>query len=213
MPKRLKTKYAGVYYREANRIGGKGTEKVYYVTFKKDGKTIEEKAGRQFVDDMTPARASGIRAELIEGKRLLRKEQKQLDEERKKQEEGKQTIDRLWKEYKKQRTLGKSLKIDTGRYEKYLKDPFGDKEPHEILPLETDRLRLRLLKKLSPQTVKHILNLLTWIINFGANKGLSQGLTFTIKKPTVDNKKTEDLSAEQLKRLLATIEKSLNSLN
>ncbi len=54
--KRIKTKYPGVFYREANRIGGKGTERVYYVVFKKDGLVIEEKAGRQFADDMTPAR-------------------------------------------------------------------------------------------------------------------------------------------------------------
>ena len=32
-------------------------------SFKKDGKIIEEKVGRQFVDDMTPARAAEIRAE------------------------------------------------------------------------------------------------------------------------------------------------------
>ena len=74
MPKRIKTKYPGVFYREAKRIGGKGSEKVFYIVFKKDGKVIEEKAGRQFVDDMTEARAAGIRAERIEGKRLSRKE-------------------------------------------------------------------------------------------------------------------------------------------
>lgn len=72
MAKRNKTKYPGVFYREAQRVGGRGTEKVYYVVFKKNGKLIEEKAGRQFVDDMTPAKAANIRGELIEGKRLTR---------------------------------------------------------------------------------------------------------------------------------------------
>ena len=74
MSKRIKTTYPGVFYREAQRIGGKGTEKVFYIVFKKDGKVFEEKAGRQFQNDMTPARAAGIRAERIEGKRLSRKE-------------------------------------------------------------------------------------------------------------------------------------------
>lgn len=37
---------------------------------------IEEKVGRQYSDDMTPARASGIRAALVEGKRLPRKKNK-----------------------------------------------------------------------------------------------------------------------------------------
>ena len=61
--KRYKTKYPGVFYREGQRIGGKGLEKIYYIVFKKDRKVIEEKAGRQYADDMTPARAAGIRAE------------------------------------------------------------------------------------------------------------------------------------------------------
>jgi len=72
--KRHKTKYPGVFYREARRIGGKGLEKVFYIVFRKHDKVIEEKAGRQYVDDMTPARAARIRGERIEGRRLSRKE-------------------------------------------------------------------------------------------------------------------------------------------
>jgi hypothetical protein len=56
MTKRIKTNYPGVYYREAARTGRKGLERVYYIVFKKDGKTIEKKAGRQYADDMTPPR-------------------------------------------------------------------------------------------------------------------------------------------------------------
>nr|MBC8360382.1 site-specific integrase [Candidatus Desulfatibia profunda] len=43
MSKRIKTNYPGVYYRVAKRIGGKGSEKVYYIVFKKGGKVQEEK--------------------------------------------------------------------------------------------------------------------------------------------------------------------------
>lgn len=70
-----------------------------------------------------------------------------------------------------------------------------------------DRLRIKLLKKRSPQTVKHVLNLLTWIVNFGLKKNLCEGLSFHIQKPTVNNQKTEDLSPEQLSSLLEAIEK------
>ena len=121
MPRRIKTNYPGVYFREAKRIGGKGLEKVFYVTFKKSGKMIEEKVGRQFSDDMTPARAAGIRADRIEGKRLSRKEIK-------KQQDYKApslTIDDLWKKYKTIRKENKSLATDTGRYQNYLKPYFG----------------------------------------------------------------------------------------
>jgi hypothetical protein len=31
MSRRKKTSYPGVFYRESKRIGGKGTEKVYYI--------------------------------------------------------------------------------------------------------------------------------------------------------------------------------------
>jgi hypothetical protein len=43
-----------VFYREAERIGGNGLERVYYIAFKQGGKVFEEKVGRQFKDDMTP---------------------------------------------------------------------------------------------------------------------------------------------------------------
>ncbi|RQW79464.1 MAG: site-specific integrase, partial [Geobacter sp.] len=72
--KRHKTNYPGVFYREADRIGGKGKERVYYIVFKKDGKFHEEKVGRQYADDMTAARAARIRGERIENKRQSRKE-------------------------------------------------------------------------------------------------------------------------------------------
>ena len=37
-PKRIKTKYPGVFYREVARIGTSGIERVYYILFKKEGK-------------------------------------------------------------------------------------------------------------------------------------------------------------------------------
>jgi len=143
---------------------------------------------------------------LIEGKRLTRKEKRAQEQAVKDSESNKWTIDRLFKEYIKGRPDNKARATDEGRYNNYLKKPFSNKEPKDILPLDVDRLRIRLLKKRSPQTVKHILNLLTWIINFGVKKNLSAGLSFHVQKPTVHNVKTEDLTAEQLKSLLKAIE-------
>jgi len=210
MPTRIKTKYPGVYYREANRIGGKGAEKVYYVVYKKDGKVKEEKVGRQFTDDMTPARAAGIRAELVEGKRLPRKKLKAIEEARKKAEAHKWTIDRLWKEYKAQRTESKGLRVDANRYENHLQARYGNMEPKDLIQLEVNRLRINLLKKKSPQTVKHVLALLKRIINFGTDSGLCSGPSFKIKLPKVHNEKTEDLTPGQLDNLLRAIENDDN---
>lgn len=203
MSKRKKTTYPGVFYRESKRIGGKGTEKIFYILFKKSGKLYEEKAGRQFADDMTPARAAHIRAERIENKRLSRKETRQ-------QEADKWTLDRLFAEYMNTRPEGKSKKTDYCRYEKHLQSVFGGKEPCKIDALSVDRLRIKLLKDLSPQTVKHVLNLFTWAVNFGVKKNLCKGLSFHVQKPTVSNEKTEDLTPEQLTQLLKAIDQDSN---
>ena len=169
---------------------------------------VEEKVGRQYADDMTPARAAGIRAERIEGKRLSRKEIRQKKEAQKKAEADKYTIKKLWDVYKSSRTANKALKTDESRYKKYLGPNFAKKEPKAINPLDIERLKRNLQNSLSPQTVKHILNLLTWIINYGVKNNLSEDLPFKIKKPTVNNLKTEDLTLDQLSLLLTAIEEN-----
>ena len=182
MPKqeRFKTGYPGVFYIEGTRIGTGEPERIFYISYRKDGKKIEEKAGRQFQDDMTPARASRIRARKIDGDDPTNQERRDAVEAEKEKEQGKWTIDGLWEEYKKERAerrgKNKGLATDEGRYKLYLKPVFGDKEPKDILPLDTDRLRINLLKEKKPQTVLSTLNLLTWIINFGVSRKLCECL-------------------------------------
>jgi integrase len=207
--KRTKTKYPGVYFIEGESVSGKA-EKIFYIRYRKNGEMVEEKAGRQFQDDMTAARASGLRARRIKGDELSNKERRAAEQAQKAAESGRWTIDKLFNEYITSRISNKSRSVDKSRYEKYIKPHFKNKEPNEILPLDVDRLRIRLLKKRSPQTVKHVLNLLTWIINFGTKKNLCEGISFHIQKPQVNNQKTEDLSDEQLKRLLKAIEDDEN---
>jgi integrase len=203
--KRVKTKYPGVFFREVHRIGGSGTEKVYYIVFKKDGKVFEEKVGRQYVDNMTPAKAAGIRAERIEGKRKSRKEIREALKAKK----DVWTITRLWESYKKNRTP-KGIVTDLNRFEKHIKSVLGKKEPKDILPLDIDRLRINLLKTRAPGTVKNVLELLRRIVNFGVKKRLCQGLNFTIEMPRVNNLKTEDLTENQLNKLLEILDQSID---
>ncbi len=198
--KRIKTKYAGVFYVESKTSDKRRTERVYYMMYRKDGKLIEEKAGRQFQDDMTPARASGIRAARIEGKELPNR-QKRIKARVKVW-----TLDSLSKEYFSHRPDGKSKKVDQGRYDNFLLPSFGKKQPSEIDQLSVDRVRVKLLKSKSPQTVKHVLALLTRIIHFGTDRGLCSGIAFSIKKPAVDNVTTEDLSPDELRRLLEVLD-------
>jgi integrase len=210
MSDRIKTEYPGIFYRESRRIGGKGKEKIFYIVFKKNGKVYEEKVGRQYADDMTPAKASKIRGERIEGKRLSRKEIKERVEVDKKALASKWTIRKLWKEYKTNNPKLKGIVTDENRYINYIESNFGDKEPKEVIPLDVDRLRIKLLKTKSSGTVKNILELLRRIANYGEKKNLCQGFCFTIEMPKVNNTRTEDLSPEQLVKLLEILEKDNN---
>ena len=209
--KRSKTKYPGVFFIIGQTPNGK-PEKIYYIRYRRNGKATEEKAGRQYQDDMTPAKAAGIRGERIQGKDLSNTEQRAKERAQKAAKQGRYTIDRLWREYSFNRKASKGLSTDSQRYEKYIKPSFGDKEPNEIIKLDVDRLRIALMKKLAPQTVKHVLNLLTWIINYGTKNGLCRGVAFHIQKPTVNNIKTEDLTPEQIDRLLQAIEADPNTI-
>ncbi len=76
---RIKTEYPGVFYRNARRMGKKGTERVYYIVFKKEGRVFEEKVGRQHTDAMTLAEAAEIRAQIVKGNRLPRQEQRKQE--------------------------------------------------------------------------------------------------------------------------------------
>jgi integrase len=204
--KRFKTPYPGVFYRMADRIGGKGKEKVYFVVFKKNGEIVEEKAGRQYADAMTPARAAGIRGELIEGKRLPRREIREREKAEKKAETDKWTFNKLWKEYQRQKTVYKGKGPDANRFTLYIAPSLGDKEPKDILPLDLDRIRLKDMKGKSPQSVKLTLALIRRLARFGVKKRLSEPMTFEIEMPQVFNEKTEDLSPDELASLLKAIE-------
>ena len=82
MPKqeRYPTNYPGVYY-----VIGKGSdgkpERIYYIRYVREGKKIEERAGRQFQDDMSPAKANNIRTDRVRGRVLSnakKREQEQI---------------------------------------------------------------------------------------------------------------------------------------
>ncbi len=202
MPKfqRFKTNYPGVCYIEGKALDGR-PEKIFYINYYRNGKRVEEKAGRQFRDKMTAARANQIRTRRIEGDQPSNQEQRQASQKQQ------WTLDRLWTEYSAPLPKkGKSFVTDFGRYKNYIQSDLGQKEPKDLSPLDVHRLRIRLAKIRKPQTVKHVLLLLQRLINFGFKKGLCPGIAFKIEMPKVDNKKTEFLIPEQLKALIDAID-------
>ena len=196
--KRNKTKYPGVFF-----IINKDEEKVYYVMYRKDGKQIEEKVGKQYANDMTPAKASGIRADRIQCKSLSNTEKRQADA----QKAAEWMIGSLWDAYFDQLT-GSGRKTDKSYWKNHLEKSFSKRKPKDLVKDDTDGIRVSLLKRRSPQTVKHVLALLRRIINHGIKQGYIAPLTFQIEMPEVDNIRTEDLTPVELKRLLKALEES-----
>lgn len=216
MPKqeRFKTDYPGVSFIMGTAVATGKPERVYFIRYRRDGKLIEEKAGRQFQDAMTPAKAARIRGERIEGKAPSNQVRREEEKAVKEAEAGRWTMAKLWDEYAAHKAAGPALTTDRSRFEKYLKPIFGDKEPSEVLTLDLDRMRSRLLKQgKSAQTVKHVLALFKRLVRFGVSKGLCDAPNprkQTINMPRVDNETTEDLDADELARLVQAIEDEPN---
>jgi integrase len=201
--KRYKIKgIKGVFYILGTSDKGQ-PERIYYIQYRKNGKLIEEKAGRAGKDSMTDAKASYIRADRIRGKELSNNERRQQ------QKQKKWTIGALWDEYHASRPdlKPKSVYSDKKTFDKHIRALFGNREPREIQPSEVDRLRIELMKSLKPRTVESILEMIRRAANFGVKKRLCPGLSFIIEMPAVNNEKTEDMTPEQLKKFLEALDK------
>jgi integrase len=204
---RFKTDYPGVFYREVGRIGDEGPERVYYILFKKNGKVLEEKVGRQYADQMTPAKAARFRINRIEGRAKSRKEIREAEEAARQANDSRWTIQRLWDTYYDDRRECRGKQNDKSLYLNYLKPIVGEKQPHEIIDFDIKRIKKKLEGR-KPQTIKHVLSLLLRLVHYGIQKRHSMALSFEIELPKVDNQKIETLSPEQLTNLLTAIDAS-----
>ena len=196
---RNKTIYPGVFFIETGSHNHK--EKIYYIRYRKESRLIEEKVGGQRRNDMTPARASQVRANRINGGTLPNTERRKKLTAQKEAEKNRWTINKLWNTYSELRDKNSNYNIDLNRYTKHIAPTFGNKEPKDLIPLDIDRLRIGLLKTRSAQTTKHVLSLLRRIINFGVKKGLCPPLQFMIEMPIVNNTKDDSLTMDQISAL------------
>jgi len=214
MPKqdRFKTKYPGVFFILGKAENG-DEDKIYYIYYRKAGRQIEEKIGWQGKDAMTPAKANQARTLRLTGKEINNQDRRDAVQATKEAEAGRWTFSRLWTEYKAQRPINKALNVDDNRFMNFLAKPFGDKTPDEVITLDVDRLRIKMLKSKAPQTVKHVLALLKRMITFGVAKGLidepsKRKLTITL--PEVHNQVVEMLSDDEARRLLEVLDAEEN---
>jgi integrase len=208
--KRFKTDYPGVTFIEGTSIATGKPERIFMIRYRKGEKDIEEQAGRAG-KGMTAAKAARLRAEKIEGKRLTNKERREAREKEKRERDHRWTLSKLWESYE-ENSIGKDSVNDKNRFEKHIKPIFGDKEPKDLSPFDVDKFRLTLSKKLKTGTVKNIMELLRRLINYGIKKGVVDPLRFKVTMPKGTSQKTEDLTQDQIKKLLEVIEKDTHPL-
>lgn len=200
-------KYAGVYY----RFDEKAKERTYYIMYRQGGrgaKLIEEPVGKSS-SGMTEAKASMIRADRMRGKELPNTERRKEEAQAKAADKERWTLQRIWDAYQRAHPEHKSRATDISRFNLYL-SVFAHRLVAEISTNDIDQIRLEATKSgKKPATIRNALALLSAIINFGVHRGYCKSPDpsfLIIKKPRVDNQKTEMLSDEELSRLVQALD-------
>ena len=193
---RIPTKYPGISYKERRRIGGRPgeTERAYFARYrdKDTGKQKEKMVGRQYKDDMTPARAYKKRLELIEKKDVIIDKKAHLD-----------TLFNLWSDNfnprkSKRRKEQKDFPNEARRYNNHIKPYFEKKNipPSNITSDIIDHFHVFLVDKgYKAATIVHILRILRDILKKGS-------IEPQFNLPQIDNEKDSKLSDQEINRVL-----------
>ncbi len=191
------SRYAGVHFIYGTSAKG-SKEKIYYIRYRKNGKEIKEKAGRQYKDSMTARKASLLRASRLNGTELTNVERRSIEKELKAKKVW--TFDLLWADYESCK-VNKGMVKDRNRYIKHIQPCFSKKEPSSITHVDIEQFKTSLSGK-KPASIRNTLELLRRIANYGQKKQLCKGIQFEIEMPKVNNQKTENLTDQELERLL-----------
>lgn len=201
--------YAGVFYVEAPRATRKGMEKVYFIRYRKNGKLIEEKVGGQYKDNMTPAKASSIRGLRIEGSIPTNQERRDNVKQAKLTEQNSYSLTRIFSLFIEAKSENRSLGDDKTRFRLYVVPVLGKKTVAELATNDIEKIKKKMLKEgKSAQTIKHVLTLVKRLVNFAAKMGYVESIPATLHfdMPAVDNKVTENLTSEQMAKLLQVLD-------
>jgi len=207
MPKQNRqiTRYNGVYF-----VDLANGDQTYFMRYKKDGKLIEERAGRKR-QGWTAAKANRLRTERLAGKSESNAEKRIKDKAEKDSLHSRWTFQKLFNEYLDSRHDLKGRANDERRFNSYLEKDFGNKSPEEVSHFDIERLKKRLTKKnLKPATIRHALEVLRRLSNFAVKRNLCAGIRFVIEMPKVNNIQIEDLTQEQIARLLKVLAEEPN---
>ncbi len=200
MPRQTRhsTDFSGVYFVElANE------NKSFFIRYKRNGKSVEERAGRSN-EGWNAEKAWHLRTERMSKivfNSTVFKHNSDLNQVQL------WTFSKIFEKYLRLRPELKGRENDIYRFKNYLEMDFADITPEALTCGDVERFRHNLENKgLKPATVRHVLELLRRIANFAVKKNYCSGLSFKIEMPKVENQKTENLSHDQLDKLLQVLD-------
>jgi integrase len=211
---RIKTKYVGVYYREIAEVGGKGTEKMFYVTFKKAGKTFEVKVGSDKRDAMTPARANTKRAEFIQG-RLQTPAEKAAAALKPENKSFSEYFTEVYFPAIQDRKKPKSITREESLFRLWIEPAFGRRRMPDVSDVDIERLKSNMHKAgKAARTLVYALAIVRQVFHHAGLK--SPGMTgrkgSQDKRLKADNRRLRYLTANEAEMLLADLKTRSQSL-
>jgi len=206
----IKTKYTSVYYRDTL-----ANERIYYIIYKLNGKTIKEKIGSS-KEGVTAAYASKVKAKRTSIERLK-------DEAPMMQNQKMPIFDECFNLYMN-KIEGKSDTGNTiGRYNLHLKSTFGHLRIDEITTEMIEDFKQKSRKKISvrtkrayaPKTMNDWIDIIGAVYNFMINKN---GLNIKnpananiIEREKVDNDRERYLEVSEIKKLWNSLDDRVGS--
>ena len=195
---RVSTEYSGVYFvKLANQ------DQSFFIRYKRNGKSVEEKAGRSN-QGWNAEKAYQLRTERLSETNAAGNEMHSKSDLHSQQD---WTFSKIFSEYLRLRSKLKGRANDVYRFKNYLEKEFANITPSCVTQDDIRRFKHNLQnRELKPATIRHVLELLRRLANFAAKNNLCSGLSFKIQMPKVENYKTEELTNAQLQKLMQVLE-------
>lgn len=214
---RIKTKYVGVYYREIAEVGGTGTEKMFYVTFKKGKKTVEVKVGSDKRDAMTPARANTQRSEYIQG-RLQTPSEKAAAALQPENKSFSEYFDEVYFPAIKDTKKPKSITREESLFRLWIEPAFGRRRMPDVSDVDIERLKSSMFKAgKAARTLVYALAIVRQVFHhagmeYPAKKGKRGKKGVQDLRLKADNRRMRYLTAEEADRLLVELKSRSQTL-
>ena len=194
-------RFSGVCFWQTHTKGG-ALDKVYYITYKLDGRFKRVKVGKHS-EGIREEYCHRLRSEIITKVRLGEASPLQA----KKKEATLDQAAALYFEHRKRHFGHTSCRMEQGRYDNHIQPVLGACRLDALSVATLEKLQLDKTKTHATKTVNHILTLASAIFNFAKQRGLTQSPNplSTIKLQKTDNARERYLSKEEMSLLLEKV--------